>query len=78
MKSIGAGAVAAGVSWLVADAIGWSSTGEALASLVLGGLAGIAVYLGLAMAIRLEELRALTTLVPAPLAIASGPWGFVW
>jgi putative peptidoglycan lipid II flippase len=64
VKSLGAGAVAAGVSWLVADSIGWSSTGEALASLVLGGLAGIAVYLGLAMAIRLEELRALTTLVP--------------
>ena len=67
MKSVGAGAVAAGVSWLVADAIGWSTTGEALASLVLGGLAGIAVYVGLATAVRLEELRALSALVPGRL-----------
>jgi putative peptidoglycan lipid II flippase len=67
VKSVGAGAVAAGASWLVADAIGWSTTGEALASLVLGGLAGVAVYIGVATAARLEELRALYALLPARL-----------
>ena len=63
-KSLVAGAAAAGASWLVADTIGWSNGGEALASLVIGGLTGAAVYIGLAAALRLEELRALSALVP--------------
>ena len=60
VKGVGAGAVAAGVSWLVADAIGWSTAGEALTSLVVGGLAGVAVYVGVATVVRLDELRART------------------
>jgi putative peptidoglycan lipid II flippase len=63
-KALGAGVAAAAASWAVADSIGWSSTGEALASLVVGGLAGTAVYLGLASVLRLEELRAVYALVP--------------
>jgi putative peptidoglycan lipid II flippase len=63
-KALGAGVAAAAASWVVADSIGWSSTGEALASLLVGGLAGAAVYLGLASVLRLEELRAVYALVP--------------
>jgi hypothetical protein len=58
-KCLVAGAAVAVVSWLISDAIGWSSTGEALAAALLGGVVGVAVYLGLVRLFRLEELDAL-------------------
>ena len=63
-KCLVAGAAVVGASWLIADAIGWSTTGEAIASAVLGGLAGAAVYLALARLFRLAELDLLFGLVP--------------
>jgi putative peptidoglycan lipid II flippase len=63
-RTLVAGAAAAGVSWLVAEAIGWSSTANAVASVALGGVAGVAVYTGLGLALRLDELRTIAAFVP--------------
>jgi putative peptidoglycan lipid II flippase len=63
-RTLVAGAVAAGVSWLVAEAIGWSGTGNAVASVALGGIAGVAVYVALGVALRLDELRTIAAFVP--------------
>jgi putative peptidoglycan lipid II flippase len=64
VKTLVAGAAVAGVSWLVAEAIGWSGTASAVASVALGGVAGIVVYAGIGLALRLDELRALAAFVP--------------
>jgi peptidoglycan biosynthesis protein MviN/MurJ (putative lipid II flippase) len=64
VKTLIAGAAVAGVSWLIANAIGWASAGEALASVVLGGLAGAVVYFGLAALLRIRDIDALLALVP--------------
>jgi putative peptidoglycan lipid II flippase len=61
--TVAAGATA-WVSWALGESIGWSSTKEAVASLVIGTLAGIAVYLGLLFVFQTEELTTLAALVP--------------
>ena len=62
-----AGIVVGGVSWAVGELIGWSSLGHAVAAVVAGSLVGGAVYLGLLVLLRVEELSAVRTLVPARL-----------
>jgi putative peptidoglycan lipid II flippase len=57
-----AGAVTAGVTWLIADTIGSDGTAEALLALVAGALAGTLVYVGGLVVLRVDELRALTGL----------------
>jgi putative peptidoglycan lipid II flippase len=62
-----AGTVVAAVSWAVGELVGWSSTAEAIVAVVLGAVAGGAVYLGLLAVLRVEELSSLGALVPARL-----------
>jgi putative peptidoglycan lipid II flippase len=64
VRALVAGAVVAGVTWLIARGIGWSTTGEAFASLVVGGVVGLGIYIALARMLRLGELRALLALAP--------------
>jgi putative peptidoglycan lipid II flippase len=59
-----AGVVMAGVCWAIGESIGWATTAEAVASLMVGTLAGGAVYLGLLFVMRADELDALTAFVP--------------
>jgi putative peptidoglycan lipid II flippase len=66
-KVVVAGAVVGGVSWAVGELVGWSSTGAAFASVVIGALVGGAVYLGLLVLLRVDELTSLTALLPARL-----------
>jgi putative peptidoglycan lipid II flippase len=63
-KLIGAGSVLAAVAWMFGEAIGSASTEAAIASLVVGTVAGVAVYLGLLFVLQVEELAALSALVP--------------
>ncbi len=63
-KVVAAGAAVAAVSWAVGELVGWSSTLEAIASVVLGTIAGGAVYVGLLALLRVEELSSITALVP--------------
>jgi putative peptidoglycan lipid II flippase len=62
-----AGAVVGVVSWAAGELIGWSTFGEALLSLVVGSAAGGAVYVGLLVVLRVDELSAIRALVPARL-----------
>jgi putative peptidoglycan lipid II flippase len=66
-KVVVAGTVVAAVSWAVGELVGWSSTAEAIVAVVLGAVAGGAVYLGLLAVLRVEELSSLGALVPARL-----------
>jgi putative peptidoglycan lipid II flippase len=66
-KVVVAGAVVAGVSWAVGELVGWSSTAEAVAAVVLGAVVGGGVYLGLLAVLHVEELSSLGALVPARL-----------
>jgi putative peptidoglycan lipid II flippase len=65
LKLVVAGAACAGVSWMVGEAIGWASTGEALAAAVLGALAGGGVYVAALALLRVDELSSIVALVPA-------------
>ena len=67
VRIVAAGVVVGGVSWAIGELIGWDSTGEAIASVVVGAAVGAVVYLGLLALLRVEELTALATLVPARL-----------
>jgi putative peptidoglycan lipid II flippase len=58
------GAVVGAVAWALGEAIGWSSTGAALLALLVGGIAGIGVYVGLSSLARVEEVGALLALAP--------------
>jgi len=62
-----AGVVVGGVSWAIGELIGWDTTGAAIVSVVVGAAVGAVVYLGLLALLRVEELSALTALVPARL-----------
>jgi putative peptidoglycan lipid II flippase len=59
-----AGVAVGFVSWGVANLIGWSTTTEAIASLVAGTLAGALVYVALLAVLRVDELGAVLALVP--------------
>jgi putative peptidoglycan lipid II flippase len=63
-KALIAGAAAVVVSWAIANALGWSGTASAAASVVLGGGAGIIAYAALGFLLRLDELRVLVAFVP--------------
>jgi putative peptidoglycan lipid II flippase len=66
-RIVAAGLAVGVVSWAVGELIGWSSFGHALLALVAGTAAGGAVYLGLLVLLRVEELSAIRALVPARL-----------
>jgi putative peptidoglycan lipid II flippase len=66
-RIVAAGVVVCGASWVVGRLIGWSTTAEAVAALVAGAAVGGALYLGLLALLRVEELSALSALVPARL-----------
>jgi putative peptidoglycan lipid II flippase len=66
-RIVAAGVVVGVVSWAVGELIGWSSFGHALLALVAGSAAGGAVYLGLLLLLRVDELSAVLALVPARL-----------
>jgi putative peptidoglycan lipid II flippase len=66
-RIVAAGLAVGVVSWAVGELIGWSSFGLALLALVAGTAAGGAVYLGLLVVLRVEELSAIRALVPARL-----------
>jgi putative peptidoglycan lipid II flippase len=59
-----AGIAVGAVSWGVANLIGWSTTTEAVASVVAGTVAGALVYLALLAALRVDELTSVLALVP--------------
>jgi putative peptidoglycan lipid II flippase len=63
-KVVAAGLATGVVAWVVGEAIGWDTTASAVAAVVVGAGAGAAVYLGLLAVLRVEELAALTALVP--------------
>jgi len=67
VKALVAGAVAAGGAWAVGHTIGWSSAGAAFGALVLGGIAGTALYVGLLLLLRTDEVSALAVLLPGRL-----------
>jgi putative peptidoglycan lipid II flippase len=66
-RIVAAGVVVGGVSWAVGELVGWSSTGAAVLAVVAGAAVGGVVYLGMLTLLRVEELSALTALVPARL-----------
>jgi putative peptidoglycan lipid II flippase len=66
-RIVAAGLAVGVVSWAVGELIGWSSFGHALLAVVAGAAAGGAVYLGLLVVLRVEELSAIRALVPARL-----------
>ena len=59
-----AAAAVAGVTWAISRGIGSSGTGEAILTTVVGVAAGAAVYFGLLVLFRVDELRILATLLP--------------
>jgi putative peptidoglycan lipid II flippase len=61
-RSLFAGAVVAGVTWLIARGIGWSTHSLAIVTTVVGLVVGFAVYLALAAALRMRELDDLWSL----------------
>jgi putative peptidoglycan lipid II flippase len=67
VRIVTAGVVVGGVSWAIGELIGWGTTGAAIVSVLVGATVGGAVYLGLLALLRVEELTALTALVPARL-----------
>jgi putative peptidoglycan lipid II flippase len=66
-KVVVAGVAVGAVSWAIGELIGWSSTGAAFASVILGAFVGGAVYLGLLVLLRVDELTSLTSLLPGRL-----------
>ena len=64
-KVVAAGVAVAGVSWGVGELVGWSSTATAILAVVLGAVAGAAVYVGLLALLHVEELATLTALLPS-------------
>jgi putative peptidoglycan lipid II flippase len=54
-----ASVLGAGLAWMVVDVIGWDTRGEAVVSLVLAGIAGVAVYGGVLAALRSPEVATL-------------------
>jgi putative peptidoglycan lipid II flippase len=62
-----AGVVVGFVSWGLGELIGWSTFGHAVLAVVVGAVVGGAVYLGLLVVLRVEELSAIRALVPARL-----------
>ena len=66
-KIVAAGVVVGGVSWAVGEYVGWSSFGRAVAAVLAGTVIGGVVYLGLLVLLRVEELPAVRSLVPARL-----------
>jgi putative peptidoglycan lipid II flippase len=71
VRIVAAGVVVCGVSWAIGELIGWDTTGEAIMSVVVGAAVGGVIYLGLLALLRVEELTALTALVPARLRTRS-------
>jgi putative peptidoglycan lipid II flippase len=63
-KTLVAGVAVGGVSWVVGNFIGRSTTIQAVASVVAGSVAGAIVYLALLAVFRVEELGAVLALVP--------------
>ena len=64
-RIVAAGVVVGGVAWAVGEFVGWSSFGHAVVAVVAGTAIGGVVYVGLLM--RVEELSAVRSLVPARL-----------
>jgi putative peptidoglycan lipid II flippase len=62
----GAALVAAGAAWLVAQVIGYGSTGDATVALVAGAATGALVYLGMLLVLRVSELGMLRALRRGP------------
>jgi putative peptidoglycan lipid II flippase len=63
-RIVAAGVVVGATSWAVGELIGWTSTETAIIAVVAGAAVGGVVYLGMLMLLRVEELSALTALVP--------------
>jgi putative peptidoglycan lipid II flippase len=61
-RSLAAGGLVAGATWMVARAIGWSSFWVAVATTVVGVIVGFAVYFAVAAALRMRELDDLWSL----------------
>ncbi len=61
MLVVGAGV--AGASWVVGRSIGWDSPARATLALVAGGAVGVAVAAGGALALRVDDVRSLRTLL---------------
>ncbi|MGH9190809.1 MAG: murein biosynthesis integral membrane protein MurJ [Acidimicrobiales bacterium] len=69
LAKVAAASVAAG---LAMRAVGDLADERPLAQLVGGGLAGLAVFVGLALVLKVEELGALTRLMPRKVALKDG------
>ncbi|MET0627183.1 MAG: murein biosynthesis integral membrane protein MurJ [Acidimicrobiia bacterium] len=63
IRAVVAGAAVAGLTWLVADTIGSTDTLDAVLATVVGAVAGTIVYVVILAVLRVEELRALISLV---------------
>ena len=72
-RSVVAGALVAGVTWLVADTIGSDGTAQSLLAVAAGALAGLVVYLAALAVLRVDEARALMDLVRARTGPRTGP-----
>jgi putative peptidoglycan lipid II flippase len=68
-RIIAAGVVVGGVSWAVGELVGWSSFGQAVLAVLAGAAIGGAVYVGLLLLLRVEELAAVRALVPARMRV---------
>ena len=82
-RAVVAAAAVAGVTWAIARGIGSSGTGEAILATVLGVAAGAALYLGLLVLFRVDELRILATLLPRATCpsharVTITPWASAW
>ncbi len=66
-RIVAAGVVVGGVAWAVGEFVGWSSFGHAVVAVVAGTAIGGVVYIALLMLLRVEELSAVRSLVPARL-----------
>jgi len=64
-RTLAAGLAVAGVAWSAAHLFGWTSTGASIAASTAGLVGGGMVYIGLLVLFRVDELRMLTTLLPA-------------
>jgi putative peptidoglycan lipid II flippase len=64
LRVVAAAVVVAGITLGIAHGIGWSTTGEAILAVVVGAVAGTALYLALCRILKVEELSVLATLRP--------------
>jgi putative peptidoglycan lipid II flippase len=64
VKTTIAGGATVWVSWAFAESVGWSTTATAVVSVVIGVVAGGAVYLGILFVFRTDELSTLAGVVP--------------